>query len=512
MIWGGLRPILSTLIIDVLTLSGLVWATWTPIHKKKASLIALVASCLLTLATAGLTSRWTLTFPMIPFLALQGLRRISFVSERWPSMGIAVLSTILILMGGALSVLFPAVELPPIDGPFNVGIVDFYLPVDMANYDSKGCSIHSSNGSTHVPVRILYPTLEKPEYMPLLKPHTSDHFCRETMMLGAPPPLKGFEWMLHTWKLTGVQAKRNARLLPASEQEQLPIVIFSHGLGGTSDIYSYQTMALAAHGFLVLSITHQDGSAPVVQRSDGSILTFDHKIANLGKDGKWVEYARERRARTDDRVRELLTSTEALLRLNEEDLLDLDQLGLSLVGRLQKDHTFFMGHSFGGATALTAAKRRPDLVKGVVAHEPAIDWMPDDAMKSFFADDRLDGLAHKFNGGIGGYEDENLDADVTSSVHDVDMLVLSSNEWRDKDMGSSHIIEDMHRNGRLGLKNGNSSYSVVKGAHHTEFSDTSVLTPLWLARATGITGKRNPHDTAREISQETRAFIDILRS
>jgi hypothetical protein len=108
MIWGGLRPIISTFIIDVLTLSGLVWATWTPIHKEKASLIALVASCLLTLATAGLTSRWTLTFPMIPFLVLQALRRIPFLSGRWPSMGIAVLSTVLILVAGALSVLFPA--------------------------------------------------------------------------------------------------------------------------------------------------------------------------------------------------------------------------------------------------------------------------------------------------------------------------------------------------------------------------------------------------------------------
>jgi pimeloyl-ACP methyl ester carboxylesterase len=324
--------------------------------------------------------------------------------------------------------------------------------------------------------------------------------------------LKAFSWMLHTWRLTGVRAKRNARLLPASEQEQLPVVIFSHGLGGTSDIYSYQTMSLAAHGFLVLSITHQDGSAPVVQRSDGSLLTFDHEIAKLVKEGNYADYVRERRARTDHRVRELLTSTEALLRLNEKDLLEPDQLGMSLVGRLQKDHTFFMGHSFGGATALTAAKRRPDLVKGVIAHDPASDWIPDDTRKSLFADDRMEGLERKFAGGTGGYEDKNLDADMESSVHDIDMLVLSSNEWMIKEWGECHILEEMHLAGRLGPKNGNSSFSVVKGAHHTEFSDTSILTPLWLARATGITGQRNPLDTAKEIAQETRAFIERVRS
>jgi pimeloyl-ACP methyl ester carboxylesterase len=416
-------------------------------------------------------------------------------------------------MGGALSVLFPAVELPPIDGPFNVGIVDFHLPVDMVNYDYKACGMNSSSGSTHVPVRILYPTLDEPKTMPLLKPHTALEFCRETMKLGAPAPrLKAFSWMLHTWRLSGIQAKRNARLLPASEQKELPVVIFSHGLGGTSDIYSYQTMALAAHGFIVLSITHQDGSAPVVQRSDGSLLTFDHEIGKLGIGWNYAAYVRERRARTDHRVRELLTSTEALLRLNEKDLLDLGQLGMSLVGRLQKDHTFFMGHSFGGATALTAAKRRPDLVKGVIAHDPASDWMPDDTRKSLFADDRMEGLDRKFAGGTGGYKDENMDADMETSVHDVDMLMLFSGEWVIKEWGECHILEEMHLAGRLGRKNGNSTFSAVKGAHHTEFSDISILTPLWLARATGITGQRSPLDTAKEIAQETRAFIERLRS
>jgi dienelactone hydrolase len=381
MIWGGLRPILSRLIVDSLTLSGLVCATWTP-HNEKISLFVLVASCLLTVATAGFTNRWPLTFPMIPFLALQGLRRMTAFSGPWIAMGIAIFSTVLVLMGAALSVLFPAVELPPIDGPYNVGVVDFHLPVDMINY--KACDSASVHSSTHVPVRLLYPTLDEPERLPHLNPHTALEFCRETMKLGAPLPLKQFGWMLHTWRLARLRAKRNACLVPASEQEQFPVVIFSHGLAGSSEIYSYQTMALAAHGNIVLSITHQDGSAPVVERSDGSLMTFDFEIGNFVKQGKSFEYAtRARRAKTEHRVRELLTSTEALLGMNEKDLMDVHRLGLSLRGRLQTDHTFFMGHSFGGDTALTAAKRRPDLVKGVIAHEPAVDWMPDDSRRSF---------------------------------------------------------------------------------------------------------------------------------
>jgi enterochelin esterase-like enzyme len=37
-----------------------------------------------------------------------------------------------------------------------------------------------------------------------------------------------------------------------------------------------------------------------------------------------------------------------------------------------------MGHSFGGATALTLGFWRPDLIHAVIAHEPAIDWTPND--------------------------------------------------------------------------------------------------------------------------------------
>jgi hypothetical protein len=35
--------------------------------------------------------------------------------------------------------------------------------------------------------------------------------------------------------------------------------------------------------------------------------------------------------------------------------------------------------------------------------------------------------------------------------------------------------------------------------------------PLWLARAVGVTGKRNPHDTSSEIFDRTFAFIKEAR-
>jgi len=505
-LWGGLRPILSRVILDVLTLLGLSYSTLTTTGTK-ANVSVLLLSCFLTISTAGFTSRWTLTLPMAPLLILQGLRRMPAVKLKpgtWLARGIGGLSVMCILMGAALSVLFPAVELPPIQGPYNVGVVDFFMPVEMSKTNGT-CDSYS-----HVSVRMLYPTLEEPEPFPYLDPEIADEYCRQSMKFGAPAPLKKFGWMLHTWRLTGLRAKRNAQLVPGNEKH--PLVVFSHGLGGIANIYAYQTMALAAHGSVVLVVNHLDGSAPVVQRLNGTVATFDHELPKLWHDGKYVEYVRARRGCTNHRVEEFLAATEAVHHLNDHDLMELHRLGVSFRGRLQTNHTFFMGHSFGAATALTAAKRRPDLVRSVIAHEPANDWIPDDTRRSLFAEERLQGLNHTYSGGTGGFENDSRNhSKIDSSIHDIDMLLLFSHEWMEKQWSGCHVLEAMHRHGRLGPKGGPSALAVIGQAHHTEFSDTCMLTPLWLARATGITGQRNPLESAKEIHERTQAFVDTVR-
>jgi pimeloyl-ACP methyl ester carboxylesterase len=64
-----------------------------------------------------------------------------------------------------------------------------------------------------------------------------------------------------------------------------------------------------------------------------------------------------------------------------------------ILGGIHVNHTTFMGHSHGGATVLTAANREPALVDAIVAHEPAIDWAPDDCRRALFLYPRLSGLA-----------------------------------------------------------------------------------------------------------------------
>ena len=77
---------------------------------------------------------------------------------------------------------------------------------------------------------------------------------------------------------------------------------------------------------------------------------------------------------------------------------------------------------------------------GVIAHEPVVDWLPDDVRRSLLSLDRLDGLesSHNYTGGIGGLEyhknataeGEDETAAEESSIHDVNLLLLFSHQWR----------------------------------------------------------------------------------
>ena len=49
---------------------------------------------------------------------------------------------------------------------------------------------------------------------------------------------------------------------------------------------------------------------------------------------------------------------------------------------------------------------------------------------------------------------------------------------------------------------------IIKDAHHQEFADVCMLTPLWLGRATKLTNEqRNPINTAEEIHEKTISFL-----
>jgi len=398
----------------------------------------------------------------------------------------------------------------------------------------------------HVTARIFYPTKDdSASSIPYLNPKNAIAFCKESMKI-APPAIRSMDWILHTWRLMKLPVKRNAAPL----EKKMPLVVYSHGLGGTREIYTYQTLNVAASGNIVVSLDHADGSAALVERVDGSLMLRDFEIHKLDVEETKVEYARLRRQCTDLRVQEFLGAARVMLRLDKIDIIELQKHGVSFIDKIDTTaKVVFMGHSFGGATALTAAQREPSMASCVIAHEPAVDWSPDDTRRALHPDEKLEDSKHVYTGGLGGYVDDddngdekqevkktftaidNMENSLQSafnqsddkvpssssknhdpkSVHDLDLLFLYSNEWYDKNWGSSHIMECMHKRGELGLKGGVSDFGVISNAHHPEFSDINMLLPTWMSRAIGLAGSRNPVDSAQEIGARTLAFINAVR-
>ena len=501
----GLKLIPERALLDLLTLSFLLFVTVTEASMVNAAL--LLACCLLTLATAGLTNRWTLSFPLVLFVLCQVLRRLS--SNIWVSYLLGTLSTLLVLLSAVLSVLFPPIELPPVQGPYDVGIIRTFLPRQKNDRSTNNGSTSTSDIQDHVAVRILYPTAERSVRLPYLPPETAKEFCASSMKFGAPPALQNFGWMLHNWMLMSIRGKPHATLV--AQDKPFPVIVYSHGLMGTAEVYSYQTMHLAAQGYVVVVITHSDQSASVAHSKLGNTISYNFDLVHDDPAaihaGKRIPYVQGRRQQANHRVEEIRAVAQEGLDWVEQEY---SHLGFVPQRTLDRNAVLFMGHSFGGATVLTAATRYPLLIKGVIAHEPALDWMPDDARKAFFHKDKLQAIKeHNYTKGSGGYASEDYPKEL-QKLHQINMLILFSWEWRQEGWAWSETVERMHQQHLLGGPV--SDVAVIDQAHHQEFSDSCMLTPLWLARSNGLTGSRPPEETAKEIHQRTMRFLDELQS
>ena len=145
--------------------------------------------------------------------------------------------------------------------------------------------------------RMLYPTNDGGGTVPYLDPNHASDICAELMKAAAPGLLKRLGFMLHTWRLARLGARRNAQPLRRAQGGRLPLAVFSHGLTGSSEVYSFQALSLAAEGFVVLMITHTDGSAALVKRRDSGSLAFD--TFDRHRKGDEVDLVREFFARLD---------------------------------------------------------------------------------------------------------------------------------------------------------------------------------------------------------------------
>jgi predicted dienelactone hydrolase len=118
--------------------------------------------------------------------------------------------------------------------------------------------------------------------------------------------------------------------LPQSAPEPLPIVVWSHGAGGSRDGAEYLGRHLASHGYAVFHLQHAGSDAAVLRQH--------------GREGMLREVARPAAAQA--RFEDVPFAVERIVAMNAEG---------PLAGRLDPERMGMSGHSYGAISTMVAA-------------------------------------------------------------------------------------------------------------------------------------------------------------
>ena len=169
-----------------------------------------------------------------------------------------------------------------------------------------------------------------------------------------------------------IPAVRNAKIFAApSESKRWPVVVFSHGLGGSRNAYSHLLGSLSSYGVVAIAPEHREGSAPIsyIKQGNGSDPTPIDYRSIPHTPSREVEEARDEQLRI--RLWELGLVHSALLMIDEgakvsniasdvsSNKTEIQNELLTFGGLLdvhRPGSITWAGHSFGAATVYQFVK------------------------------------------------------------------------------------------------------------------------------------------------------------
>jgi platelet-activating factor acetylhydrolase len=168
-----------------------------------------------------------------------------------------------------------------------------------------------------------------------------------------------------------IPVHHNADILePPTKSKRWPVMVFSHGLGGSRNAYSHICGSLASHGLVVVAPDHRDGSSPIsfVNTPEDKERVKRVEYKKLAHSASTEVYeGRDEQLRT--RLQELALIHDALLKIDERIPLKNVAEGQQKSG-VKNMLTMFAqrldvhepgaiswaGHSFGAATTVQLVK------------------------------------------------------------------------------------------------------------------------------------------------------------
>lgn len=272
----------------------------------------------------------------------------------------------------SLAGLSPINTFPGYHGPYSVGTVDVEIPVS----ELPAASESPKDAVETIAFRTFYPCKnpEKPgrpvRWIPQPQKETVSAFAK---FLGAGNKLASLiSWMPQQLYWIKLPAHRNADVLePPTSSGRWPVTMFSHGLAGSRNTYSYICGDMASKGMVVVAMDHRDGSSPI-----------QHVRATAGKPARIIptvkiphtpcaETYEGRDAQLRTRLWEISTAYEALMKIDAGQAMEnLDEnTSWSRKERVEVLRRFeglldihrpgkvsWAGHSFGAATTVQLLK------------------------------------------------------------------------------------------------------------------------------------------------------------
>jgi len=260
-------------------------------------------------------------------------------------------------------------------------------------------------------------------------------------------------------------------------EKLLPLVLFSHGLGGMRTTYSAICSDLASHGFLVVCLEHQDQSASLSLRKNAS------QIVNYKPLPTDVDEFEFRNNQLKFRVQEIVKAQSLLKRLNSGETIQntmQSEFDLSsLNGRIDFDNTVVMGHSFGGGTAVQANYYHSELFQCAIS---------------------LDGWMFPVNREV--FEGENFPNQPKP------FLFINSEifQWAENLDRMKKLIRLTNEKRKSIGKNLDSTLITISGSGHQNQTDFALLTPAF-----ALGNQVGPIDATYCLKLNTRMCLRYLR-
>ncbi|KAL8761499.1 MAG: hypothetical protein Q9184_002378 [Pyrenodesmia sp. 2 TL-2023] len=270
-----------------------------------------------------------------------------------------------------LSQINPTPGFPSYSGPYTVGSTDVEIPTS----ELPSPSPTPDSSISTVSFRIFYPSEppakhSKPVYW--LPEPQQQYLGAYVRFLGASHRLSTILRNLPFLRIlayTTLPVARNAKILRAdTKTRRWPILVFSHGLGGTKNAYSHLLGSLSSHGVVVVAPEHRDGSAPLscIREKPGSAPRYVEYQSISHQQSPEVEKARDDQLKI--RLWELGLIHEALLKIDRGEPLTntLADTSADTTGNLDMftasldvhnpGSISWSGHSFGAASVVQFVK------------------------------------------------------------------------------------------------------------------------------------------------------------